>query len=112
MSYERNEHRMSSEEQEIRRLRCLIIELEDNHHKREEELGQRICRLEDKIISGFYEDMDEKTPPTYRQGQPQHELEEIVTAEEVQWMACRIVDLQKQLKDLRVLTACLTGSTT
>lgn len=52
--------------------------------------------LAEKLISGFYE--EEK--PHFRQGAPKHELEELVTAEEVTGYVEQIVTLRAALREL------------
>jgi|HubBroStandDraft_5_1064220.scaffolds.fasta_scaffold186146_3 hypothetical protein len=57
-------------------------------------LRDRVSDLEKQVISGFYEE----EIPQFRQGCPRHELEELVTAEEVQHYVDRITKLLRTRK--------------
>lgn len=46
---------------------------------------------ESQVVNMF----DGDHPPTFRQGAPKHELEELVTAEQCEHMTRRIVELEK-----------------
>jgi len=48
-------------------------------------------------ISGFYAEQT----PTFRQGEPEHELEELVTAEDCTSMVTKIEELNKQIQQLK-----------
>jgi protein-tyrosine-phosphatase len=55
-----------------------------------------ITRLKSQLISGFYEE----EIPQFTQGEPTHELQELVTAEEVTSYVQRLVELRKALRGL------------
>src|SRR5690606_18045251 len=55
------------------------------------QLKARVAELESQVVSMF----DGDHPPTFRQGVPKHELEELVTAEQCEHMVRRIVELEK-----------------
>ena len=61
-----------------------------------DEAADEIERLMGQLISGFYEDK----MPFFRQGEPKHELEELVTAEEVSAYVHKIVELTKRIEGL------------
>jgi hypothetical protein len=55
-------------------------------------LRARVKELESMVISGFYED----EIPSFQQGIPTHELQDVVTADEVRGYVAMIVELRKQ----------------
>lgn len=70
-------------------------------------LADRIESLEELaglVISGFYED----EIPSFRQGAPEHELEDAVTAEEVTGYVAEIERLKAALRE--TVFACRTKS--
>ena len=76
-----------------------------------EELKREIKNLRSQLISGFYEEEF----PQFRQGEPQHELESLVTAKEVNGLIKMIRAYKKVLgmnaHYLRTLFAERTGLT-
>lgn len=59
------------------------------------ELEHLLTLAQASTISGFYEEL----VPTFRQGMPTHELEELVSAEEVTRYVARIQSLRKLLAE-------------
>lgn len=59
-------------------------------------LEARVQELEAQVISGFYEER----APIFRQGAPRHELESVVTAEEVSGYINRVQELEAQVEDM------------
>jgi hypothetical protein len=57
------------------------------------ELYDQIAKLQKQVISGFYED----EVPIFEQGPPHHELQSVVTAEEVAGYVRVIEELRREL---------------
>lgn len=62
------------------------------------ELRATIKQLESQLISGFYEDR----VPQFEQGPPHHELQQLVTAEEVTRYVAKIEQLSAALEQLKL----------
>lgn len=73
-------------------LRTLFVK----HPEQIKELQEEVAKLKAATISGFYEDES----PQFRQGYPEHELEELVTAEEVTGYITKIRQLNAQITEL------------
>lgn len=67
-----------------------------NHPAQIKELQEEVAKLKAATISGFYEDES----PQFRQGYPEHDLEELVTAEEVTGYITKIRQLNAQITEL------------
>jgi hypothetical protein len=57
----------------------------------------RIAILSEQVISGFYEE----EIPLFTQGEPTHELQDVVTADEVTRYVMKIVSLTKELEGVK-----------
>lgn len=64
-------------------------------------LKEENARIRTYLISGFYEE----EYPTFKQGEPTHELESLVTADEVQGYVNKLAKLQKELDWQPITTA-------
>ena len=83
---------------EYREYDALIESLKTKKEPTIESLQDEIRILKTQVISGFYED----EVPYFRQGYPTHELEEIVTADHVQWMCSELNRLRDLIKDIHI----------
>ena len=68
------------------------IDYKERRHVKE--LEARLKKVEALVVSGFYED----AVPSYKQGLPTHELEDIVTAQDCTSWIAKIIALEKANK--------------
>lgn len=74
-----------------------LIKINNGLGRRISELEAKVAELKSQLISGFYAN----EIPVYSQGEPTHELQELLTAKEANGMVDRITKLREGLKKLR-----------